>query len=479
MHLSREVFRTYERKGVIAPAAKDETGYYKFFTLDDMQTLSLAETMREGGMTYDEIAEAMALGGDNAVDQAYRQAADEIRRVRRRLKAIVNLERKIADYRPIQSMGASWYVRYLPQRWMAVMPLAGRDPAMVDHVAGVRGYRQLRGVVETVGWSLTESFGTMLSMQAAGAEASRYAFIELASPPMPVVTGSRVVDGGCYHVIDPERCNPGCDGSRCFECARFGREPLASKKMGVDEPREWREAAEAAPWQWDRTLMAQEALAGAEEADAGPWAEYLNGLRAAAGMEAGAEAAGDGRREGCGRGGRPGQRGGRQGGQHKPLARPQRMPHEVRLPLGVSACVLPAGMYLCKRFDAGDWDAAAGKVLNRVSRLARCSAEDAVPRSGSEHGEGFPGGGWGQRGHEAGPFIEPFAAPRSFGDPSLAGWHRKIAAADFKMLRLPERCALPPEDGFVVVAANEPLPLGRKSVRQELQVLVDANAFLG
>ncbi len=78
----------------------------------------------------------------------------------------------------------------------------------------------------------------------------------------------------------------------------------------------------------------------------------------------------------------------------------------------------------------------------------------------------------GRAGAGAGPFIEPFAAPRDFGDPNLFGFVKSIDQKDLSKLRLLIDTALPPENGFVVVQESFPHPSHSGKSRSEFQALI-------
>lgn len=470
--LSRTTLRNYERKGIIVPGTTDETGYYKYFTLDDLQVIRLAETMRKAGMANDDIAAVIAEGEEALIIAAYRQAADEIRQTRRRLKAIVHLDRKLGDYRAVSEFGDSWYLRYLPQRWMALLPVKGNRFAMLQHPENIRMYGKLTGVIDAVGWASTMSFGQVINISGEGT-AARFVATELTSPPMPGITGSRIVDGGCYRIEGLNDCNPNCITPHCFECARFGGRPVEDKSLDVHELREWRDA-EQDEGLWDTTLTVDNyivqlnASQGGEPLTASVWDDYVrehygDRINAQAGDGHGRAPATSGPRAGRG-----------PGDTQEQCLRPARMPHELRLPLGATACMFPAGVYLCKQYPSSTWEGALKEVTEFAQGLApQKGVTEAEKRRAQAEVSEFE-----HPRRDMGPFIEPFAASRAAGDPRLAGWYRKLSPQDLGAISLPVDAALTSQNGFCVVSSNEPLPIKRDEVRLELQVLVNAEALL-
>lgn len=433
--------RRYEERGLCVPAYQGEDRY-KYWTLDQLQAVSLIDAMRQNGMSLEDIQSVSEQGREALLDGAYHQRADGIRHQRRGLKSIVHTMRKFSDFEPVEG-SEGWYLRYLPLRWMALVPMEPHVPEFPDSETFIKAYARLKAVVEVVGWSDTVMFGAFLSMSRDGSTASRYAYMELASPPMPVTTGSMIVDGGCYRVVAPEANEGVCDGDSCFKCARFGREPRKSK--GIDEAAEWERAARANPGLWDRTVMAESL---AEPYPCGLWSEYTEGR--VEGVAFGFEDL---------RGRKP-----------TPTLRPRLMPHEARLPLGVTACVLPAGVHLCRQLpferQDSDFPGMLGDLLSLEQHVM--TLEDERERAAKMPAEGYLGHDQ-QKGH----YVEPFAQPRSQGDAACEGWYRMLEDDEVRRLVVPTAMALVPDDGFCVTSSNAPLSYDSQTVCQEYQVLVD------
>lgn len=452
-NIGRTTFRNYERKGIVSPSATNDSEYYKYYALDDLQTISLAEAMRKAGMQNKEIAEVLQRGEEATILTAYEQSAEEIRQARRRLKAIVHADRKLGDYRAVKDFTDCWYLRYLPRRWMALLPVQGNELRMIPHPLNIHSYGKLTGVIDVVGWAETASFGQLHSINVKDKCDTHFINIELSTPPMPGVTGSNIVDGGCYFRAPFDGVTATsypCNTSRCLECARYGAEPINDNGLKIHELKEWAQAAKDES-RWNTTLTIDDFCCLKPEKQVPLWTNYIAENHPELPVES--QDMNPQQMSSC--------------------IRPAMMPHEVKLPLGVTACMLPAGVYLCRKFKSNEWDTALEVVDNRLSSITQQTSisQDELARANRLiHTMDMV--------QTSGPFVEPFASPRSEEDPAIAGWYRKISDSDFKHLRLPVDAALTSETGYCIVAANEPLPIRRKEVRMEFQVLVNAEPFL-
>lgn len=438
--ISMQTLRSYENAGICAPVTKSDNGYYKYYSLGQCQIVELAEIMRHSGVSIPDISKVYERGARALLEETLAQCASDIRSTRRRLKSIVNLQRRVDDYFSVDDV-EGFYLRYLPQRWMALLPLPGSRAGMPPDESFLKALRRLRAVSEIVGWCSTLSCGAVVSTQHAPSSASSFVFIELASPPMPAVSGSHIVDGGCYRGIDPQHsCTP-CEGGECAHCSRFGRQPEASEKA------EWEREALVNPDQWAHTVMANSL---SEPYATGTWRSYTQGLI-------------DPSREG-----------------HPPdelgdADRPRLMPHQVLLPYGVTACEMPAGVYLCRRCNTTERSDAFDAMTDALQRL-ECDALPDTPKLSDvpeysrqrKHGARF---GSDVR-RKPGPFVDPFVSSRSKGDPDLAGWWKEATDEVLAYTRLVTNAALSDGEDVCLVLASTPSLPNRSEVIDELQVLV-------
>ena len=442
--VTRRTLRHYTDKGIIAPFNGDGDDYYDRWTFDQTVDLQLIQTLRAGNVPLDDIAAYTNAGEEDLLDAAYRQSVDGIRHNRRMLKAIVHRKRQIERFAAIGQRDG-YYIRYLPQRWMALVPASEGSSGLVDLDTYTERFIGLKELIEIVGWSQTFSAGTLMSLSSRFKESTGYVFLELASPPMPYVTEGMLVDGGCYHVVDDSFCDQ-C-GASCVECARFGRHP------SPDEQSLWKRA-EVGGKVIDRSIITSEL---AESYATGMWADYTQHVvdRAPAPpTNAHRRAA--------------------RNNDTSPTVRPRLMPQTVRLPLGVTACVLPAGMYLCRQNDYVDRDDTMQRLLGALSVVPQrtITREDEIRIAKAANAYEQQHRPDQQR--EPGPFMEPFAVPRDHGDPTLFDFVQPLEDRDLPKLTLPVGMALAPEDGCVILHTDVPAARAHGKARQELQVLIDA-----
>lgn len=487
--ISETQLRYFREMGILSPMAQNDTGPHQYYAIDQLPIGRLVNALRHSDMSVADIACVVDKGPEALIERTRLQCAEEIRSIRRRLKAITNLERAHNDFRAVGGK-RGMYLRYLPERWLALIPVEGDEVAVPTADVLARAHRELERVVSVMGWSEALSYGLLLSVSADLSRASRYAFMELASPPMPVITGQRIVDGGCYSGVCPTDMQLPCYPKKCPLCARFGRLPEPGERQA------WRTADRREPWRRRGTVMVDDLDAPYPD---GTWARFTHEVVALrdAEEEAGArtepfvQVVSDtmpwgprgprdgGAATGAGRGaGSPGpQDGDGPHGHHASV--PRKMPQVVRLPLGVTACEIPAGTFLCRQFSADpgrDFVAANETTLSALlatlktlgpASIAPCSNDACVSE-------------WGRRGpaSEPGPYVEPFAAPRGAGDPTLAGRHASLSRADLAHLGLPLGTALWPESGFCILQAVRPLDTRPTNLVREFQVLTVPDAPL-
>ena len=427
--------RYYRENGILEPLGRSEAPHTLYYAIDQMPLGQLVDALRHNDMGVADIAGVVAQGEEALINCTRQQCAEEIRRIRRRLKAVTNLERTYRDFRAVAGKRGT-YLRYLPVRRMALLPIEGDDPCPPDSAQLIAAHRSLDRIVSAVGWSGALSYGVILSLSADMRRASRYAYIELASPPMPVITGSRIVDGGCYSAVAPKSQRMPCHGKNCALCARFGREPEPGERQA------WHTTGRREPWRQAGTVMVDQLDAPYED---GMWMHFTQEALGASAPS---------------------------GDEWHPSAPapsvPRKMPHVSPLPLGATACEFPAGAYLCRNFSAAPGNTFA--EASRTTLAALMAILKQLPLADPPASSPAPARRHGQRPEEEGPYVEPFAAPRFPGDPQLEGAHASLSANDLREVELPLRTALWPENGLCIIGAASPLAVHPEKLMREYQV---------
>ena len=433
--ISRFRLTSFIRSGIVSPSRASSSPQSEMrWTNDQIWLASKVPALLEGGFTLKEIA-ALAEDGNDVIEARLRDCyMQKMREGRRGLKDILCRERETCDVRRIDCANRE-YLRYLPQRYLALAPMPGSSG--FDPKARSARLIELLNAAKAIGWSLADSNGFLSSVSSDGSSATVYTFSTLTSAPMPSFSGIRMVDGGCYFAVDRKRGAPGCDGASCTECTRFGREPSQADLF------EWQGRADAEPGLWDRTIMMDDL---AEPYPSGIWSEYTK-----ARLDGG-----DPFEDGSGR---------------SPTVRPRLMPHEVKLPLGITACVIPAGVFLCRQCDGGSQDLAFERMLGQASIMSQrpFTLEDELAASANAL----------ERTKvteiTSGPVPDPFSIPHITGDPKLKGWWREVTNVELQRLCVPTGMALAPEDGYCVMCSTLPGVDRNDPTRYEMQLLVDAS----
>lgn len=425
--LSRRKIENYEKQGICTSVrAGSGITAEKMWTFEQVSMLRNVGALQRGGLALSEIA-TLAAKGTEAIDQAlYLQHVKSVRDERRNLKSVVAHRSIVADMKAI-GMQECLYLRYVPSRSHAIIPMRDGRSNLPSGPTFTQLLAELHDVADVVGWCTAPIWGTTVSFNENASERASYAFAEMPNPAMPQVVGRKVIDGGCYRVIARNSSCTTCpDDAACEECARFGRH--ATDK----ELRMWADQERAHPNLWNYVEASKQL---GERYRTGAWAE---------------------------------------GGGIGPALKPQLMPGGIRLPLGVSSCTLPAGVHLCRQCNEEDLPNAFQQLLGMASALRHSPLDEAeelersrIISSKSDFRE------WPKKHRETGPFLEPFAAPRRAGNPSMAGWFRCISLSDLQNLTVRTHAALPPQDGFcisclIIPASNRDAPM-----RYELQLPVE------
>lgn len=439
-NVSRRVLGSYEEKGAVTPRRMSDSSNVMLWTRGQANVARDIALLQRGGTQMKDIANIASDGYEAMLDATYELLLHESRSVRRELK---NLEFRRTQFRLSTYVeNRTTYLRYMPQRWLALVPTSTTTQFFPGQDRYEQLYLQLISVAEAVGWCVTRSAGTLVSLSADQSSLTSYAFTDLASPPMPAIREGAAIDGGCYYSVNPSEGNPGCDGTKCCSCARFGRNPS-------DKERErWSTEQLANPRLWARTLMADSME---KPYCTGTWAHDLTPVDPSPGKN---------RREG--------ERFTRRN------VRPRLMPHKVRLPMGVTACVMPPGTYLCQQCDEGEQQPTYLHLLGQASAIKQriVTEEDEIEAARTSHVPLWRGR---NDSSQKGPYMEPFAVPSAAADPDMLGWVMPLKTNDSQKLIVPTQMALQPEDGYCILCSALPPRNGDDPMRYELQLLVDAS----
>lgn len=429
---SRRVLDRYEDHGLIVPR-RDGTSSKakKYWSVEQAKTAEYVRLLQHDDLSIDEISSLSDAGVEPFLDAVAVQCGRDIREARRQMKASVKDRRSRTQARE-NGVRDGLYVRSFPLRWFALAPISHTLSAPPDPSGFASLFVDLYSVAHVVGWAATGSTGVIASVPAdASGPISAWAYVELASPPMPAPRTGQLLDAGCYRSITGEAPN-GCTGD-CEFCTHFGRMPTP------DETFRWN-AAEADRADDD----------GAGGAAAGPDEPYAYGIWSGGAV--------------------------REDDPSSFIAlRPRLMPQAPRLPLGITACCLPEGAYLCTQCD----DDADGTVYQRLMGTTmaiprREFTADDEARFHERVRETVPPEH--DRMAEA-PFQSVF--PRT-GVTNLTtrGWIAEADADDLHELVLPTNMALPPQDGFCVTYSALQVGGRNDPPRLEMRLLVNAAGIL-
>lgn len=179
---TRKQLDNYIGKQVVTPL-HGSSASNKLWTAEQASFLQHIPALQRAGLSIANIAE-LADQGTQAVHQTLtNQYMRELRMHRRALKSLLYRTQETSDLACLGSTPEQ-YLRYIPQRWMALIPLL-EDDAAPELSRFASSYLGLRGVAEVLGWCLTDSSGTLASLNADGRNGSYYLYAALASPPMP------------------------------------------------------------------------------------------------------------------------------------------------------------------------------------------------------------------------------------------------------------------------------------------------------
>lgn len=430
---SRRVLDRYEQTGLLVPRRPSGSAKAKKqWSIEQAKTTDYIRVLQHADMSIEEIAALSDSGLSPFLGTVQRQCAQDMRNARRQMKASLKDERRC---KRAQLIGARehLYLRSLPQRWLALAPIGSVADTLPDPGGYARLYVDLYSVAHVVGWAPTGGTGVLASVpEDPSAPLAAYAYIELASPPMPVPARGELLDGGCYRSIAGEDCAFACDGD-CSLCTHFGRQP------STEEQFRWKEWESENPGLWDHVLMAADMQ---RPYPYGVWSDAP--VRADDPLSAAA-------------------------------FRPRLMPHAVRLPLGITACSLPEGIYLACQCSEDEEARTYQRLMGATMAIPRRRFTDADERALHARLSAEAGA---QRGRGDDSPHQPLFAQTGVTNLTMPGWVREVDLADLHKLTIPVNMALPPQTGFCVTYSTLQVH-GRNDVpRLELRILVDASQLL-
>jgi hypothetical protein len=158
--------------------------------------------------------------------------------------------------------------------------------------------------------------------------------------------------------------------------------------------------------------------------------------------------------------------------RHAQITHPQLMPHYVALPYGVTACAMPAGIYLCAQ-DNGNDSANTMQLLLGICMILQRTSTSALedlplePVIEATKKTSLPT-----------VVKEPFSQPRLMGHPALAGYSHDLAQTDYSKLKLMSPAGFTDNDDFCMICSSLPSEDPNCEGIFETQILVNADEFL-
>jgi len=451
--LGRRALRYYENLGVCIPHYIDENTGYRYYTMDQVYVLLQLMDIKDMNVKLTTLSDYKDDQGfmrfDKIIYQSRIETAALLRTARRAIKNAIHCELTLRDMETL-GIQEGYYLRYIPERWMALLPIAYHSHTKMMPADIVERHVYLDAAVHLYGWGDTKINGSVLAPSVETKLGLEYLFIELSSPPMPQIAGTRTVDGGCYHEAGDKEYCVGFDKEDCLMCSRNGTK--------IDK----------AVWGGDKNTEDAEVLASftrmMDDLDkpyrTGLWAGFTERkIAEREGRVSGGDDDGDGLP------------------RHKsnPAMQPMLMPHVVRLPHGVTTCMLPAGFYLCKQHENEDSDTARAKLLAIAASLP--AYELGIKEEHMRHKRLSQAVTNGREfllsPYRCAPFVEPFAAPRIVADPDKYGWHKILDEGDFSGISVRTDAGLIPEANCLLVDSRMLFPAQNSMPYLELQLFVD------
>lgn len=451
--VTRKQLDNYSENQVIKPLY-GSSPTSKLWTCEQASFVKQMPTLQHAGLSIKDIAD-LANQGMNTVRQAL--INEHIRELRKHHRKLKNLLYCAWEESEIENLGnvSGTYLRYIPERWMALIPLK-KDEEAQSFPRFASSYMGLHCVAETLGWCLTDLSGILCSLNAGAQEGSTYLYTALAAAPMPSFVDSTAADCGCYHVIDPSLDRGSCDNKDCNLCSLFGRNPSDSEVF------RWNSAERIAPDQWKKTVMVQNL---SEPYPSGMWADCTRYWFTQEADRPSNKAKKDTWKS--------------TPWEQDPTVKPRLMPHGIRLPLGVTACVLPAGVYLCQQCEEGKQEPTILRMIGLTTAL-KCqdlTLEDELELC-AKYQARFEQKTSRQPHSPSKTDAKDFIQTHMPCDPTMLGWHHKATSDDLQKLLVQTNTALAPEDGFCITCAALPAIDRNTSTRYEVQIMVNADKII-
>jgi DNA-binding transcriptional MerR regulator len=460
--LSKKALRYYNDKGVCRPHRINESSGYWRYLPEQTNYLLLIKKLVDTGVPLKtvSISDDGDLTIDSLFDSALEVTSEYIRKQRRALKSIVHCKIALQDSAALGKQ-EGYYLRYVPERWVALLPIAWPEEISATSLDFIEHLMYLNYAIDIYGWAGTEMSGALHSLSLDTRQGLMYAFVELSSPPMPEITGSWIVDGGCYHSAVLADTKTYCTGKEQGLCATCARNGVASEKTlwTGDDPVK-------AELLSSFTVMMDDLKAPYRT---GLWSEFTKKRIAEREGYEFVDEGGEGhKRE-------------RASPHPNPAMTPMLMPHVIHLPHGITTCIMPAGIYLCKQHTRHDAEGTRRALLDIAEKLPRLSLSpedekrrherfiDSILTSPSE----IP------REPFTGPYPEPFAMPRIVADPEMLGWSQLLKDTDptesLADIALRFDTGLVAETDFCLIDSRMLLPVQSLEPHFEMQLLVDTD----
>lgn len=460
--VSRSTTTNYINKHIIEPVKTNESSNADLmWTFEQAELIRSMRLLTQTGMSLTAISELASHGTEAICDMIYDTAIEEARAIRRTLKCNAVLNRRLESYKKCGRKTRP-YLRYMPQRWLALMPTPAGTNSLPGSYLHTTRASELLYIARLLGWCPTGTVGAVSSISTQSdmttgsineaEHSSWWVAAQLATPPMPQLTGGLVIDGGCYRPVCPDTFDPGCPADACPHCSRFGGYPAPKDRE------RWNKIMLEYPEAVRRVLPVDELKCPYAT---GIWSEFTQEFFKSKKAKAPV------RSEEYMRPGGP---------RQKPTwtVRPRLMPQICLLPLGTTACAMPSGFYLCMQYGEEDQTAAYQRMIAIVSQLSHYTMTEEDEVQAMERSLRLAGP---RRPPRKGPFEEPFARPRTEFIPAFKDWCQEISPGELRSLKVPMGTALWPENGFCITSSPLPPLSVNDEPRLELQMLVNASAL--
>lgn len=432
--ISRRMLNTIIEFEICTPYRDEEHNGTLSWTPGHVDLIRQVTHLRNLGMGFSDIKELLKRDDGSFETAVDRADAEATRRQRRNAKRLHGTRRMTENMSAIKKQ-QGFYLRYVPQRWMAILPLPGSS--VLSPNATVKASLALEDIAEHVGWAPSGINGTLFAAPSPST-LGRFAFIGLASQPQPASFPNAGLDSGCY-------CAAGgiCEktgNADCLLCPSFGKEITSNDELAWKSYENENDAA-------DCTLSFDKIE---RPYPCGPWSNLT------------AEWIKDGKLSNEG------------WLDTVAAARPRLMPQLQRLPLGATACVMPAGIYLCKQCSAKERASAVAEfsgftraVRHRDLTVAEEKETAARYQRLVESMTPATGEVWATDSSEV-----------CIDDPAQKGWFRPLADADIPDLVVTTATGLVSGSEFTISCVKLPQTNYDELPDYEVQVLIDASSIL-